>query len=463
MFFKPTLYGERLPGGRVRVTPRWRGKRKLPSGLGLRPWVLSEGAFRSLETNWCKKGPPPFLEETLPPFDFPVPLEAPFDRLLPHQREGVESLLGGKRLLCDEMGVGKTMQALAFASILQRHLSWTVGVVCPSYLKEVWRRAAEGWVEVEVHSYSLMARRPERYDLYLLDEAHYIKSPGSKRSKVLRKLCRKAHALLLTGTPQKNRPNEIWSLLNALKLGPTWGEWVRRYCDAKKNPFGGMDTRGASLQGEMWAYLEGQMVRRRSLEVLSLPEKQRALFHLQVPLSGKMRGKFKRWKEINRAELTERSERERKKLIMELYILTGEAKIPFIAEYLRGVEGPFLVFGVHVKVLESLGASFPGDSWVLHGGVPAEERQACVDRFQRGEGRCLFLSIGACSTGLTITRASRVIFAEWPFSPGDLEQAEARAWRLGQTSEVEITYLHAEGTLDTWLVRSLRRKASLQT
>jgi hypothetical protein len=62
--------------------------------------------------------------------------------------------------------------------------------------------------------------------------------------------------------------------------------------------------------------------------------------------------------------------------------------------------------------------------------------------------RAAVLSITAAGTGLTLHAAASVVFAELFWNPGQLQQAEDRAHRLGQKASVEVKYLVAKGTLD---------------
>jgi SWI/SNF-related matrix-associated actin-dependent regulator of chromatin subfamily A-like protein 1 len=69
--------------------------------------------------------------------------------------------------------------------------------------------------------------------------------------------------------------------------------------------------------------------------------------------------------------------------------------------------------------------------------------------FQNDEEiRLALLSITAASTGLTLTKATTVIFSELFWNPGVLVQAEDRAHRIGQIDSVNVHYLLAKGTTD---------------
>ena len=66
--------------------------------------------------------------------------------MLPFQRDGVAFALrrGGRCLLGDEMGVGKTLQALAAAAAYRSE--WPLLVVCPASLRLAWAEEAERWL-----------------------------------------------------------------------------------------------------------------------------------------------------------------------------------------------------------------------------------------------------------------------------------------------------------------------------
>ena len=91
-------------------------------------------------------------------------------------------------------------------------------------------------------SYELATKRhQELHDLNfriaIADEAHYMKSRGAKRSRLLIPILRKAkRCLLLTGTPILNHPVEIYNLLKIIRpdIWISFVEYTQRYCDPKK-------------------------------------------------------------------------------------------------------------------------------------------------------------------------------------------------------------------------------------
>ncbi|GAV09941.1 hypothetical protein RvY_19410, partial [Ramazzottius varieornatus] len=75
----------------------------------------------------------------------------------------------------------------------------------------------------------------------------------------------------------------------------------------------------------------------------------------------------------------------------------------------------------------------------IDGSTAPEDRKVLCDTFQQDDNcRIAVLSITACSTGLTLTAASVVVFAELYWNPGILAQAEDRLHRLGQRNNVTV-------------------------
>lgn len=147
-------------------------------------------------------------------------------------------------------------------------------------------------------------------------------------------------------------------------------------------------------------------------------------------------------------------------------------KAPLVANYLIDVleasaeaERPqkIVCFGHHRKAIEAIRErvehSMPGSVVTFLGGGSKKKRQEAVDRLQEDERVRLFLgSIGAASTGLTLTRADRVIFAELDWVPVQLLQAEDRVWRIGQTENVLSEFLVVGQSIEVSLARRIVSK-----
>ena len=127
----------------------------------------------------------------------------------------------------------------------------------------------------------------------------------------------------------------------------------------------------------------------------------------------------------------------------------------------KGID-KFIVFAHHKVILDALDDlvfSKNIDYIRIDGSVEPQERKQLVDIFQKQDKcRVAILAITACSTGLTLSKANTVIFAELYYTPAIMIQAEDRAHRIGQTNQVNIIYLYGLATIDEILYPRIREK-----
>ncbi|MFE7953822.1 helicase-related protein, partial [Streptomyces sp. NPDC057426] len=103
-------------------------------------------------------------------------------------------------------------------------------------------------------------------------------------------------------------------------------------------------------------------------------------------------------------------------------------------------------------------------SFFLHGQVNKNTRAAWVKTFQSGADDApsvFIISTKAGGTGLTLTRANHVIQYDLWWNPAVLDQADARAHRIGQTKPVQIHRLISQGTIEVKISEILVDKAAL--
>ena len=139
-----------------------------------------------------------------------------------YQNFGVKYVVHQKRtLLGDEMGLGKTMQAIAAMAALKAEGKNHFMVVCPASVLINWCREIEKFSlmavtkihgadeeallhwrmngDVAVTTYESISRfsLPEkfRFDMLVVDEAHYVKNPEAQRTVAMMKLLEKTDSL----------------------------------------------------------------------------------------------------------------------------------------------------------------------------------------------------------------------------------------------------------------------------
>lgn len=125
-------------------------------------------------------------------------------------------------------------------------------------------------------------------------------------------------------------------------------------------------------------------------------------------------------------------------------------------------EEKFLVFAVHHVVMNAVSECLQNNK-ISHvridGSTKAESRNSIVESFQNDPSiRCAVLSIRACSVGLTLTAANKVVFAELDWTPSNIIQAEGRVHRIGQERPVKCIFLIAKGTADEVMWKMLHNK-----
>ena len=99
----------------------------------------------------------------------------------------------------------------------------------------------------------------------------------------------------------------------------------------------------------------------------------------------------------------------------------------------------------------------------LHGGVPAKKRSVMISRFQEDpHGPPIFiLSLKAGGTGLNLTRANHVFHFDRWWNPAVEDQATDRAFRIGQTRNVQVHKFVCAGTMEEMIDEMIESKKAL--
>ena len=408
--------------------------------------------------------------------------------LYPFQYAGVRfaELAEGRCFIGDDMGVGKTIQAIAYAA-LHTEL-WPVLVVCPANVKYNWVKELTTWLpdcvtdvvvngkdevrdaDFTVINYDLVHKKKSEllafgYNLVIFDESHYLKNRGTKKKPVLRtQACIEIgqtteSVLCLSGTAMTNRPVELFTTLELVRPAEYEGQFMpfaKRYCGAEWNGFG-WDFTGATHTDELHEKLRDVMIRRLKKEVMEeLPDKVRSFVPV-VPTPAEMT----QYKDVNRTWVREYNSGGKHEPGFVLNMLTDlrhqcgrlkvSAALKWIEDYKHQNDKPIVVFTHHRDVMQALCEALEEDYKyaTISGDVDSKTRMDYVEKFQANELDVLVCSTVAAKEGLTLTAADTVLFIEREWSPAWEEQAEDRVNRIGQDSDtVWATYLSVAGTID---------------
>ena len=438
--------------------------------------------------------------------------------LYPHQIEGIAFLLGRRRaLLADDMGLGKTRQSVI--AMVEAEGEGPYLVICPASIKRNWAREIEivfpdaeptivgpgplppinycGWIIV---NYEILGKHLEKLLAFdwkgvVFDEAHYLKNYQSQRSRNASKLVKEikrdpvVHAL--TGTPMTSRPRDLFPLLQILDhpLGKSFLSFAKRYCEAYQGDFG-LVADGASNLEELTVQLHGVMLRRTKDEVLDLPPKVRTWMDIELHpyaiqhfnrLVQNFISKFDTPEAVDGPpESVGLSSEHRDELddsIDTTDLGTGMGRltqvrraiafvkcrhtIKFVENALEQGE-KVIIFTSFLNTMQRFQKHFKDRAVYVSGEVPAHERQDRVDRFQNDDDIKIFVAnMHIAGVGINLTAARQVVFNDLDWVPANHWQAEDRAYRIGQTGTVNVTYMIATGTVDSFVKTVLETKAAL--
>ena len=372
----------------------------------------------------------------------------------------------------------------------------------------------------DIINYDILEKRSENlktinerksYGTLILDEAHYIKGKSIRASVIVGgKVKKKDGSILsgvglagmiervyaLTGTPLLNRPVEMFNLLTAIghPLGGRGrrSHFVRTFCGGFTRMIFGrggrpiwiVDESGSSNLGELRKQLAGWMLRRKKEDVLDLPEKMVSV--MPTEMSKEYRTEYKdAWNRylLFLEEIRADEDRMTNAILARHLIEIGKlkqvcslSKTDRIVGDIRGaVESgeKVIVFSQYTKTIqriaEELRAGKSGrdaapkiGTVTLTGQDDQDARQKAVDAFQNDENTKVFVAnIKAGGVGITLTKASIVMFADMEWSPELHRQAEDRAHRIGQTGTVNVYYYIAQNTIDEKIVDILNRKKNV--
>ncbi len=438
--------------------------------------------------------------------------------LYPHQVEGIAFLLGRRRaLLADDMGLGKTRQSVI--AMIEAEREGPYLVICPASIKRNWAREIEivlpdaesvivgpaplpptthqGWIIV---NYEILGKNLERLLAFdwkgvVFDEAHYLKNYQSQRSqnasKLVKEIKRDPIVHALTGTPMTSRPRDLFPLLQILghPLGKSFLSFAKRYCDAYQGDFG-LVADGASNIEELTVQLHGVMLRRTKDEVLDLPPKMRTWLDVELHpyaiqhfnrLVQEFISKFDAPESIDGAResvgLSSERRDELDNAIDTTDLGTGMGRITQVRRAIAFVKcrhtikfvenaleqgEKVIIFTSFLNTMQRFQRHFKDRAVYVSGEVPVHERQNRVDRFQNDDDIKLFIAnMHIAGVGINLTAARQIVFNDLDWVPANHWQAEDRAYRIGQTGTVNVTYMIATGTVDSFVKTVLETKAAL--
>lgn len=444
-------------------------------------------------------------------------------QLRPYQETGVSWLSfltrqGLGACLADDMGLGKTPQFIAYLLSEMEYSKMPatpVLVICPMSIIGNWSRefarfapdisvyihhgtdrvAGDAFTEmvsaydVVITTYNLASRDIDsighvRWACLVLDEAQNIKNHQTKQSRAIRTIPADRR-IALTGTPVENRLTELWSIMDFLNPGylgsynsyyKEFAVPVERYHDAET---------GALLRKMVGPFVMRRVKTDRSI-IRDLPEKieqkvfctltkeQATLYQATVDAM------------LRAADVSEGIQRKGvilsalmrlKQICNHPVLFTGDGcsdamrsgKMIRLFEMLDEVMDSgdkAIVFTQYATFAQQLQAllqeRFSEEVLLIHGKTRRKMRDRMVEGFQSEDGPRLFvISLKAGGVGLNLTAANHVFHVDRWWNPAVEDQATDRAYRIGQTKNVQVHLMIATGTIEEQIDAMLEEKRKL--
>ena len=452
-----------------------------------------------------------------------IPTPRGFNGLLrPYQERGFSWLHFLKKwgigsCLADDMGLGKTIQfiALMLKDYDESNVTKPSLLVCPTSVLGNWHHEVKRFspsIKVMIHhgherlskkefpkqakkhhlvltTYSIAQRDVETLDtvewnIVGLDEAQKIKNFWTKRAKAVKRL-RAENRIALTGTPIENRLSELWSIMDFLNpgyLGPfkkfreNYIIPIERYQDKKKEkqlqelirPFvlrrlktdpnivpdlpekmemkvycnltSEQATLYQAVVNEMFEGIEGERgIKRKGMILGTLTKLKQVCDHPALFLRDDSKienrsGKFSRLCSMIEEAVDEGD----KMLVFTQFVRMGN----ILKKYLQMKFGQEVLF--------------------LHGGIPRKKRDTMIKKFQdKDDSQIFIISLRAGGLGLNLTGANHVFHFDRWWNPAVENQATDRAFRIGQTKNVQVHKFVTLGTVEENIDEMIERKKNL--
>lgn len=427
----------------------------------------------------------------------------------------------------DEPGLGKTPTAIVFCNEVRAQ---SVLVICPASIRLQWQERVFEWstmrqpytahtimhgrrgvnedAEWIIVSYELASMpgiynslMKGRYDVLILDEAHYLKTPNARRTRtifggrtaaglVTGLSTRAERVVALTGTPLPNRPREAYTLARALDFGSI--DFLNEHAFGERfNPIDRIKIETKDEEGnERIKYItkEGQgrrfelQARLRS-NFMTRHLKREVMTQLKMPVYDLIRiqpgNNDQAMKNALQAERL--LDIDVTKLSDDITIMgaiaqvrhdMGVALAPTVAMWCRQLidngEEKLVLFGWHHDVLDIWEREFEHLGVLrVDGRTSATRKKAIIEEYVANP-RCHIiignlLSLGTGTDGLQRV-SNHALIGEADWAPGNNIQAFDRLDRGGQTRTVQGDIFVVEGSIsEKILVDALTKLRSIHT
>lgn len=416
-------------------------------------------------------------------------------------------------ILADDMGLGKTLQTLAHVLSEKEagRLDRPAMVVMPTSLIPNWQDEAArfapslrvlslhgagrkrwfdrlGDYDLLLTTYALLPKdletlRQQPLHLLILDEAQYIKTPGSKAAQAAR-LLQARQRLCLSGTPLENHLGELWSLFHFLL--PGWLGDAKAFSQAYRVPIErhGSEIRLQHLNSRIKPFLLRRTKEQVATELpakteithwVELNDAQRDVYEtVRLAMDKKVRAEINRKGMARSQIIILEALLKLRQVCCDLRLVndvtppskgSSSGKLDSLMEMLEELlaEGRrILLFSQFTSMLSLIEQQLQQREvpYALLTGA-TRNRRGPVEDFQQGKLQIFLISLKAGGVGLNLTAADTVIHYDPWWNPAAEHQATDRAYRIGQEKPVFVYKLITRGTVEEKIQHLQHEKSAL--
>ncbi|MEQ8225767.1 MAG: SNF2-related protein, partial [Candidatus Eremiobacterota bacterium] len=445
---------------------------------------------------------------------------------MPHQLNVIKKVLKnmrGRALLADEVGLGKTIEAgVIMEELIARGLVRRVLIIPPAHITEQWKNEMKekfnrDFLVFTASAYSplILNREPfiiisinsairnnhvkeillqQKWDLIIVDEAHYAKNRSTKKWNFL-SLLSKNYMLLLTATPLHNNLQELFNLITLIRPGHLKDEkdFISKYIDKT-------DPRKPKNIHELKKLLSEVMVRtRRSSALVKFPQREARTIKIKASIEEqalyrdvtgfiKSLGSYNKQNyKFHMMNLQQRLTSSPVAVAESINNLKNSNSLVFrpvdlnnlddfykrakaiqqpvkalhLYKLVKDLNKKVVVFTDHVATQNYL-LNFLNNNDIkcsLYKGSQKDKLKALVN-FSEDTTVLIVSQVGA--EGLNLHSYSHVVVNyDLPWNPMKLEQRIGRLQRIGQKKKVLVYNFSLEGTIEDFILDILEKKVKL--
>lgn len=429
----------------------------------------------------------------------------------------------GRALLADEVGLGKTIEALmVLKEYIQRGMVKSALILTPAPLVSQWKEELKTkfgldfistddpcfqarnnlfWdgdfilasinIAKSKKNFSVVAKK--EYDMVIVDEAHHLKNRNTLNWKLVNAL-KKRFLLLITATPVENNLMELYNIITLLKPGQLkTASGFRKEFMTRGDP---TDPRNRDRLKE----LLGQVMIRntRAFAKIDIPPRfartinvetepvERELYK-EVTALVKELGNGQGWghKLLLKNLLAEAGSSpralsltfsrifegrdmpsEHKELLNRINRLCGTihttGKDRMLLKLIGSFEGKMIIFVKYQGTLEHV-SEFLAKKGIrhslFHGKMDNRSKDEQIQSFKDENDILLSTEIGG--EGRNLQFCHQMVNYDLPWNPMKIEQRIGRIHRIGQENEVTIYNFCAEGSVEDYILKILDKKINM--